>query len=530
VAVHGNPYAAEAMEEGRFCFVLPMKLLELPEGSPAVDLEQRAAEARAEGSYRPRGARWDSALEEPELAVRGDDTVYVGLPFTREDGSKSWAVRSVRLTADPFLHAMDRRYQETPEALHVGEEMFLRVIDPRVDVTDGKDVVQVLVRAVGGAARAFPLTETFAHSGVFKGAVTLVFAGDSERSKAAMALPVAYGDTVQATYTNASETLAVRVAVLRGADGALLPFTKRFKDPEIAVQTQFTTAEAYFEMAKKHRELGQREVARKEIAQGRRLLEEALRDAPQSEARAHADYLLAELAVQFADETADAAQKNRSYLEAVTRFTDIVASYPDSAYAPKSQFKKALAFEKMGSIDQACEEYVKLSYRYPDNELVAETIARLGQYFLTKNRELTEQARGLNDAVARETVMTRARDVARTAAQVFGRLHVRFPDHALAWKTVVLSGQCYLRAEDHEKAIEAFLLVVEEKRAEGDLRAQAMYWCGDAYVKFNQLEKAYRMFKNLTWNYPESVWAKYARGRLSEEAMAQIEAREAEGR
>ena len=43
--------------------------------------------------------------------------------------------------------------------------------------------------------------------------------------------------------------------LFKGADGQVLPFTKRFKDPAIAVQTQFTVAEAYFELAKRHRDL-----------------------------------------------------------------------------------------------------------------------------------------------------------------------------------------------------------------------------------------------------------------------------------
>jgi hypothetical protein len=34
---------------------------------------------------------------------------------------------------------------------------------------------------------------------------------------------------------------------------------------------------------------------------------------------------------------------------------------------------------------------------------------------------------------------------------------------------------------------------------------------------------AYRMFKKLTWDYPETLWAKYARGRLTEQALVAAE-------
>ncbi|MGI6496799.1 MAG: tetratricopeptide repeat protein [Kiritimatiellia bacterium] len=532
IAIHGNPYAGDALDEGRYGYALPLRLAEVPANSPAVDQEKkvRAALRRTKDYLHPWN-RWEINVgtEEQFLAVRGDDTVFVGIPYERSDGSKAWATREIRLASDPFLHIMDRRYQNLVTETHVGETLYMRVINQVLDVTDEKDAVTVSVAAASGATREYQLMETFAHSGVFKGSALLAFNGDAESLADPSAIPVAYGDTVSVAYVapNTGETLSGSVALFKGSDGSVAPFTKQFKDPEIAIQTQFTMAEAYFEMAKKHRELGRRDVARKEIGQGRKLLEESLRDSPKSEARAHANYLLAELAMQFADETEDPQEKGRHFQDAVARFTDIVATYPDSPYAPKAQFKKALAYEKMGLIDQSCEEYVKLSYRYPDDELVAETIARLGQYFLNKNKTMVEEARAISDLVQRETQLAQARLVAKTAAQVFGRMHERFPDHALAWKTLVISGQCYIRAEDYERAVATFETVIEEKKADSDLRAQAMYWCGDAFMKAGDLLRAYRMFKNLTWNYPESVWAKYARGRLSEEALSRIETQEA---
>ena len=58
-----------------------------------------------------------------------------------------------------------------------------------------------------------------------------------------------------------------------------------------------------------------------------------------------------------------------------------------------------------------------------------------------------------------------------------------------------------------------------------DLIAQAMYWCGDCSLTGKNYIDAYRMFKKLTWDYPESTWAKYARGRLAEaKARAAAEA------
>ncbi len=531
VTIEGNRYARSALDDGRFSFVLPMELAAVPSDSPAVAAEKRARAAEKAGTQRHNRA-YEENIAPPVLAVSGDDTVYIGLRHTDAEGKTlRWQVHTVKLTSDPWLHILDRRYAEELAAVHVGEILYPRVIDQILDTSDNKESVVMKVSGMAGEPREIPLTETFGHSGIFKGALRLTFAGDTEVPAGEGDLPVSYGDTLHFSYEapggRVEGPLEWDVTVFKGADGSVAPFTKQFKDPDIAIQTQFTMAEAYFEMAKKHRELGQKDLAKKEIAQGRKLLEESLRDSPKSEARAHADYLLAELSVQFADETEDPDAKIRHYRDAVNRFTEIVANYPEGAYAPKAQFKKALAFEKMGEIDLACEEYVKLSYRYPDNELVAETIARLGNYFTTKNREMMEKAKAEADIVEREKILVQARAAATTAAQVFGRLSERFPDHALAWKTLVLSGQCYLRAENYERAVDTFKGVIASEKAGPDLIAQAMYWSGDAYMKWNKLVNAYRMFKKLTWDYPESVWAKYARGRLSEDAMSRIEAQEA---
>jgi TolA-binding protein len=349
-------------------------------------------------------------------------------------------------------------------------------------------------------------------------------AADAAPATTDRGLPVAYGETVTIRYQPAAGDVVERtVDIFKGGDGRLVPFTKRFNDPAIAVQTQFTVAEAWFELAKRHRDLGQDSLARREIAQGKKLLEEAIRDYPDTEARAQADYLLANLSYEFSKEAANEDLRREHALDAVTRFSDIVSSHPESEYAPKSQYKKALVLESLGDIDQACEEYVKLSYRYPDNELVAETIARLGQYFLAKGKQLDEEASGQTDPVAKEKVAIKGREMFTTAADVFSRLSERFPRHSLANKTRMLSAQCYLRAKDFRRALAGFEGIAKDPQSEKDLAAEAMYWAGDVCMQLQDLKNAYRSFKKLTWDYPESKWAKFARGRLTEDALVSVE-------
>jgi TolA-binding protein len=517
ITVVGNRFAGDALSDGRFTFLVAKQLGPVPETSLAEVEESRSSEP-------------------PVMQIKGNDTVYVGHRF-KSGEEERWLVMPVELTSDVLFNVMDERYREAVAGTYVGDSLHVRLIEPGLDVSDEKDRATVQLTASGGGTLDLVLTETFGHSGVFKGAAKLAYrdpgaaGADGQPAGAAgqpsadgRSLAVAYGETVTLRYEPASgEPLEHAVAIFKGGDGRVVPFTKRFNDPTIAVQTQFTVAEAWFELAKRHRELGQESLARREIAQGKKLLEEAIRDYPDTDARAQADYLLANLAFEFSKEAANEEIKRQHALDAVTRFSDIVSSHPESEYAPKSQYKKALVLEALGEIDEACEEYVKLSYRYPDNELVAETIARLGQYFLSKGKQLDDEAASQADPVEKEKVAFKGREMFTTAAEVFSRLGERFPRHSLANKTKMLSAQCYLRAKDFKRALAGFDGIAKDPQSDKDLAAEAMYWAGDVCLQQKDLKNAYRNFKKLTWDFPESKWAKFARGRLTEDALVQVE-------
>jgi len=514
VRVFGPKFAGDALEDGRFSWSVPMKLAAVQEKSLAVqDPDDLGADK-----------------EPMVLNITGSDTIYFGFVYTNDLGETKWIKREFTLDGDAFMDVMDRQFQETAHGRYVGESVYFRVIDRMKDSSDGRDRIKMTVKADSGGEKEFELAETMSHSGIFKGLAKMVYAkekpaGVEEVISPMSEMPVKFGDMVNVAYVPAEDkdTLAHAVEIFKGADGEVIPFTKTFKDPEIAIKTQLSVAEAYFELAKKHRRLGRKDITKQEIAMGKKILQEALRDYPDTEARAQGDYLLANLALEFAEESKEEIEKKTYLDEALSRFTEIVGTHRDSMYAPKAQYKKALTLEKMGEIDSASEEYVKLSYRWPENELIAETIARLGQYFFMKGKQMTD-AEGMTDPVEIEKSKLQAKEMFTTAAEVLARLAVRFPSHKLAEKTTVLSSQCYMRAEKYEKAVKGFLVVVEKKDADKDVRAEAMYWCGDSYMKLKgdpeALVEAYRMFKRLTWDYPASKWAKFARGRLVDETLA----------
>lgn len=515
VTVVGNREAATAAEAGRFTFSVPMA----PGSVPAMSLASLTAEDRE---------ALDPEIDPGVLKIRGDDTLYLAFRYEDDLKKEQWVTRAVKLVPGGVLfNVMDKEYQENLTAQYVGKSAYFRVINPAADVSDDPDRLAIKLSATSGMQQELELTETYGHSGVFKGVAKFTYATPGAETDIG-ALPVTYGAVVTANYTPREGTAGIdrTVDIFKGSDGDVTPFSKRFKDPSIAVRTRLAIAEAYFELAKEHRGLKQMQLSRFEISEGKRILEEAISDYPDTEARAQADYLLANLSLEFAEDAKDDETRTSFYREAIVRFRDIVMTHPDSPYAPRAQYKKALSLEKLGDIDVACEEYVKLSYRWPDHELIAETIARLGQYFYRKGKGMADEAAAQESAIEKEKIMMQARDFYTTSAEVFGRLAVRFPSHNLADKTTVLSGQCYMRAEKYSEAVGAFKRVTENADADKNVRPEAMYWCGDSFYRLESTDamvQAYRMWKKLTWDYPASKWAKYARGRLAEPEMAKLD-------
>jgi len=516
--LRGDRASIDPLESGRFLFYVPLKLGIQPEKTLIEEEE-------------PASINDQSDLAQTPLTVWGSDEVFIGFEY-EEAGQKKWIVEKAILNSDVMFHIMDRRYQDERTGAYIGETIYFRVIYPESDTTDQKDAIELALSSSSGKQATIKLSESTTHSGIFKGFVRLTYAGDKVEKPEPDTFQVNYGDQLIATFTHAKlkEPVKRELQVFKGADGKVLTLTKRFKDPTIAVQTQLTLAEAYFEQAKRHRDLGQRELSAKEIAQGKNILEEAQRDYPNAEARAQVDYLLANLALEFAGDAPDEETAKKYHIEAITRFTDYVRNYPESTYAPKAQFKKALTLEKMGQMDQACEEYVKLSYRYPDNELVAETIARLGQYFWNKGKAMLKDADGQQDLVESEKIRVKARDMYKTAGQVFGRLSARFPAHGLSGKTRVIAAQCFIHAGDLPKAIDIFSTAMKDPALDKDLIAESMYWCADCYAKQQEFLDAYRMLIKLTWDYPASKWAKFARSKLAEDQYQKMSVDQVEGK
>lgn len=525
-----SPTNEPPLEEGRFSFSIPLILGDLPERSFAT----KASEALA-----------DSALPDG-LAVKAGDIVHVGYPYKDARDQVQWKMLTFKVESHAFLDVMEGSYSKPLAQAFVGEKVYLRLVDRGLDRGPERDVASVSLKTGSGTKTDYQLQETESHSGIFKGVFALSYAAEKAPDKlppvALNGFPVRYGDNVEISYSAVGAAQSHVVAVNMGADGLINPFSKRFSGDEMAVKTGFTLAECFFELAKKHREMEQESLARREMSQAQKLLAEAIATHRDDGIRAHAEYLLGNLAQEYADLSKNEDAKLPMYQDALARFTKIPGDYPDSEFAPKAQFKIALVYEKMGETENAVEEYVKLAYKYPDHELIPSVMSRLGGYFQEKGLALKKQADPLRE---KKDEASKA-DVLRldglsypeflNAAMVFAKLQQRFPEDPLAGLAGLRAAQNYMRALQYEKAIKAFTIAFEnETYDDREIRSQAIYWCGLSHERLaglmsednwkgrgDAIGSAYQLYRRVTFDFPDSVWAKYARGRLADPVFEKI--------
>ena len=479
----------------------------------------------------------------PLLCVTGSD--LIDLTVLDEDGQPV-LTRTLKLVSDATLGLTDSSFEAERDSAHVGESFFVKVDDADRDATDEPDRIEATaVSSKTGVKRPIILTETMPHSGVFTGRLRPVMFAPGEKIPSVATggvasanevlteerFAVGYGDKVIFRYKDdltlpgtPALSLSATGTVFRGADGNVRLFSKRFADRDTAVLVQFRLAECLFEQAKEFRNLKQPEKSAAAIDEGKFILEEALKNYPDSSHVVQGEYLLANLYQELAAEQKEAGDMEKAtplYQEALSRFSQILGTWPEGDYAARSQYHKAFCLEMLQDYNRAAEEYVKMTYLYPESDLVGEATIRLATYYYTKEKRY---------------------DI---SGHIYRNFQQRFPQHEKAARALFMAGSCYIKQAEtveadveqrkeqnspiprgyeqkvgafYRDAVKTFDTLIETYRdGAAKLRAQTLYWAGDVSVRLRDYTKAYQYLKRTVFEYPETEWARRARGLLLQE-------------
>jgi TolA-binding protein len=475
-----------ALDAGRFIGQIFMQLGD--KDSPGT-LVLEPGDTRSLVARRNPANRQEQALANvvPVLNLNGQDIItatYTVDGRTYTDQARLQVPASVEFT--------DSGYDKPVDALYIGDKIFLAVRDLTADATAERDAIEVTLTSERGERFSTRLLETLGHSGEFTGSVQLVPgekpSGGDDR------LEAWFGDALNLAYvpkTEGAVPIEKSIRVVKGTDGNLLAFEKKFASEKVAIESQFRMAEAHFELFKNYRAVKQENLSNQALQDGMQILKELRRDFPSKQYEARTDYLLG----QF-------SQELKKFDEAVGFYKRIVQNHPESPLAPDAQYKLGQCHEERNDMEAASAEYVSLAYTWPDSPLVANVIVRIAEYFYTR-KEFP------------------------TAAEVAKKFVERFPQHDWAERMLFRAAQCWFKAEQFAKAGADFDLLVENY-PRSTFRPDALFWAGESYRSGKQLEIAYRRYKRTTWDYPESEAAKYSRGKLITQEMVNIADRDAQ--
>ena len=486
----------KALKEGLFVGEIRMTLGD--KNSPAFVVEELKLDVRRYATGQKKG------VESPVLNVAGQDiinAVYTDA-VSPQDPPNTPRADQARLVTNAVIGFFDDQYETSATLVHVGENLYLKVVDPDSDLTNDRDVVKVTLESSTGDKCVVELTETLSHSGVFTRAVMLDQSAkpdplnDKFEADFDAKIKAAYVDERNSEKSQAVERTAEAKVVI-GSDGVVYAFGRKYPNVQIAVETQFKIGESYYYLGRKHMKLAEEEtkpeakaelqkMAREELVTGQRMLDELVRAYPDNAKIDQAAYLLGSL-----------VQEQQRYDEAIDTFRRITTNWPESPVAPDAQYHIGMCYEKKGDFDTACDEYVRLAYKYPDNTLVGDAMIRIGLKFFDDKKF-------------------------PQATAVFQRFIEKYPVHGAIEEVWFKMGLAQIMDEKFKPAAEHFQAFID-KYPESKLKAAALYWAGDSYMKANDNAKAYQMFKRVVWDFPESKWAKWARGKLTAPVFEKME-------
>lgn len=502
-----------------------------PETTETYKVTARGRGMASAGFHDPSGKPRDA---EPVVPMRGGEKVRVtyieGLPVDADTAAIDAAIAAgglptaeAYLVTDGVLGVFQDDYETPVSDTYVGGHLFFKVLDPDADASDERDRIDLALTTGLGDELTLQLEETQSHSGVFMGSIDVD--NRQQANPEDELLDTTFGDTIEVAYQEEArlteEPDALRIPVSQGHDGVLQGFAKRFADDELAAMTHIQMAECYFEMYKTHRaklkELEKSDsdeddiahlesLIKDELNSGTSLLRQTIYSYPELDQLDEVLFLLANF-----------EQENDQQQKAIGRYRELLAGYPSSVRAPEAQYKMAQCFEELDKYTEAWDSYVRLAYRWPEHDLVADSMARIGNYYEQRGKEALAAARkawqettGVKDEFQ---VPKEARDDLLQAEKVYGQLVENYGDRDIAPAILLKQGNCHWLLGSYLEAEKVFASF-QKRFPESPYLPTSLYWAGRSALEAGDVRSAYLTLGTLIRDFPETKDAKRARGMM----------------
>ncbi|MFP4028691.1 MAG: tetratricopeptide repeat protein [Candidatus Brocadiia bacterium] len=426
---------------------------------------------------------------EKALNLKGAENILLTYKDDMQTEFTKQRVSYLSLASDATLQITGADFLDQKEKYHLGEDVFILIRDADMDKTSSRDYVWVEVESGKGDRELLAVRESQPHSGVFRGDIGTRFGKPVENDGT---LCAAFGGSFSVRYEDqlwrgegpVPPELKATGHFVKGSKGTVEIFARQLKRGKLQRDVLFNTALAEYELGKSSTEMGAVQRGEMHLTESRDQFNLLIEQYPDDPVCAHATYYLGNIYFLLGD-----------YPAAVQSLQRVIDRWPDSKFKAKSLYKLGTCHLKAGKRDKAIEAFVNLAYHHSESPLVAEAMLTLAQHF--SKEKLYHQAIGIGQAFIR-----------------------KFPAHE---KT----GSIYLRLagwlimKERLQHAAAVLEDAEKELPESKYMPAYLYWHADCLFKIHgsrstEYKKGIILLKRITYDYPDSKWAKYAKARLAE--------------
>jgi len=420
----------------------------------------------------------------PAINVQGKDAVKV---IYDEPNPPQPLTIPMRVAGDGTMEVLNAKGNPL-ENLKPGMSFDLQVTDPNGDITAKRDTLTATLTSSINDKLTVTLTETDLHSGVFSGIVPTIYNKVAVPTNTTLEVPfdgkitITYQDTETIVGAAQARTAALITRPLADADGRLL--TKVYDDPQFEVETLVRLGESLYavgaaelDTVKKTNDGTGR--TNEKLQEAARLLQEVVDRFPTSQYVVESLFLTGKI------------RREEKHPDAEKLFTRVIEEYPDSDFVPQALYQLVLLYYDANDIDKATEACMRLVYGFPKNSLVVDAALRIAEYYYNMKKDYLG------------------------AAFIYKRLIERFPDNpkidlityrmATAYYKAGLAGEL----SGFTYAIRFYLEFADQYK-DHELADDSLYWAANAYMKQNNVRKAFTMLTKELITYPDGDMKAYA--------------------